>query len=79
MALKRALIAGITGQDGACLAELLLAGTTASTGSSGARDGAPSCAVDAARLRTTGWAPRIGLPDGLRATHGMPAAGRSAP
>jgi GDP-L-fucose synthase len=40
-------------------------------------DGAPRRVLDAARVRATGWAPAISLPDGLARTYAAQAAGRS--
>lgn len=75
---KRALITGITGQDGAYLAEFLLARgyevhglkRRASSFNSERVDHLyrPRKLLDVSRLSATGWRPRIPLDDGIRST-----------
>ena len=67
---KTALISGITGQDGACLSELLLSkGYTVhaikrrcSSFNTTRPESTPGKLRDSQRLRVTGWRPRIALP-----------------
>ena len=67
-----ALITGITGQDGAYLAELVqrvVGHQGAIEWDASKPDGTPRKLMDVGRITGLGWAPRVGLEEGIRTTY----------